>query len=151
MQKIATSGASASTPAAQEQRVRLVLEAEVFQDPDGGPDSLIATTDKLACEPMSPARLLGMVAEARAQLDQMERIAREFEARGTLAAIVAEHHLHVEEWDIANLDEKFRGKFVAFAALTTDGQRIVVVPKGQDPIERLAGVTELVRDMEATA
>ncbi|MET7514038.1 hypothetical protein ABZS88_11260 [Streptomyces sp. NPDC005480] len=80
---------------ATDQRVRLVIEAEIFQDPDGGPDSLIVTTDDLACEPMSPARLRGMVADARAQLDQIERIANEHEAHDTLRVIVAEHELQV--------------------------------------------------------
>jgi hypothetical protein len=138
-----------STPTTQ--HVRLVLEAEIFQDTDGGPDSLIYSTDTVACEPVSPARMLGMVAEARAQLDAMERMAREFEARDTLAAIVAEHHLQLEEWDLANLDENLRSKFVAFAAVLKDGQRIVVVPQGQDPIKRVNAVSKLINDLQTQA
>jgi hypothetical protein len=136
-----------STPT--DQRVRLALEAEIFQDDEGGPDSLIVTTDELTCEPIAPARLLGLVADARARLDQMERLAREYEARDTLRAIIAEHDLQVEEWDLADLDAKWRNKFMAFTALLDDGRRILVVPQGQDPIKRVNAVAALVNDLQA--
>ncbi|PWJ02420.1 hypothetical protein DKG34_38765 [Streptomyces sp. NWU49] len=126
------------------QAIRTVLEAEIFQDPEGGPDSLIVTTDELACEPVVPARLLRMVTEARAQLDAIERLAQVYEAQDTLRAIVTEHQLHLEEWDVANLAPEYHDKFIAFAALTDDGRRIIVVPMGQDPIERVNAVAHLV-------
>jgi hypothetical protein len=143
--------ATASSPTPTDQRVRLVLEAEIFQDPDGGPDSLIVTTDELACQPTAPARLLGMAAEARAKLDQIERLAREYEAQDTLRAIVAEHELKIEEWDTATLDPKLRRGFVAFAMLHKDGSRLIVVPQGQDPIERVNAIAGLVNDLQAQA
>ncbi|MGW3200684.1 hypothetical protein ACWDBD_40195 [Streptomyces sp. NPDC001118] len=142
--------ADQSMPATPEHSLSLVLEAEVMMDADSGMLSLVASTDHHLSDfgEVAPARLRRMVAEARAKLDQFERLANEYEAIDTFRAIVVEHHLHVEEWDLANLDAKFRGKFVAFAALTDDGRRVVVVPKGQDPVERLAAVAELVRDMD---
>lgn len=143
--------APTTSPALTDQRVRLVIEAEIFQDLDGGPDSLIVTTDELACQPISPARLLGMVADARAQLDEIERLAKEYEARDTLAAILAEHDVQMEEWDTGSLDPKLRDRFVAFAMLHKDGSRLVVVPEGQNPIERLAAVAELIVDLRSAA
>ncbi|MFF3911565.1 hypothetical protein ACFYZJ_37815 [Streptomyces sp. NPDC001848] len=143
--------ADKSEPAAPVERsLSLVLEAEVMMDDDNGMLSLVASTDHHLSDfgEVAPARLRRMVAEARAKLDEFERLANEYEAIDTLRAIVAEHHLHVEEWDLANQDPQFRSKFVAFAALTEDGQRVVVVPKGQDPVKRLAAVAELVREMD---
>lgn len=146
----ATSGVSASTPAAQDQRGRLVLEAEIFQDPDGGPDSLIVTTDELACEPVSPARLLGMVADARAQLDAVERLAKVYEAEDTIRAILAEHNAQLEEWNTESLEPKMRDKFVALV-MVQHGRPLIVVPKGQDPIERVSAIAGLVNDLAEQA
>lgn len=139
--------ATESSPTSIDQRVRLVIEAEIFQDSEGGPESLIVTTDTLACEPTSPARLLGMVADARAQLDQVEQLANKYEAADTFRAIVAEHNLIVEEWDTSTLDLKLRSSFVAFAALLANGDRVIVVPPKQDPVERLAAVASLIREI----
>jgi hypothetical protein len=145
----ATTATAPSTPT--DQRVRLVIEAEIFQDLDGGPDSLIVTTDVLACQPTAPARLLGMVAEARAKLDHIERLAKEYEARDTLRAIVAEHGLVLEELDTDTLfPEHLRGKLKAWYG-EVDGTRIIAVPAGQDPVERVNVVAALVNDLQAQA
>ncbi|MEU6098014.1 hypothetical protein [Streptomyces sp. NPDC047079] len=143
--------APTASPAPRDQRVRLVLEAEIFQDPDGGPDSLIVTTDERACEPTVPARLLRMVAEARAQLDAIERIANVYEAEDTIRAICAEHDAQLEEWDAEPLDPKLRERFVAFAMLPKNGRPIFVVPEGQDPIERAAVLADLVNSLTERA
>lgn len=145
MNHIATTATAPSTPT--DQRVRLVIEAEIFQDSEGGPDSLIVTTDSLACEPTSPARLLGMVEEARAQLDQIERLAQVHEAEGTFRAIVAEHNLTVEEWDTSTLNSKLRKGFRAFGALLATGERLIVIPRDQDPIERVDAVVHILRSL----
>ncbi|MFF1685960.1 hypothetical protein [Streptomyces sp. NPDC058254] len=152
MSQLPTASASMATPAPIDQRVRLVIEAEIFQDPEGGPDSLIVTTDDLACEPMSPARLLGMVADARAQLAQIDRLAREYEARDTLRAIVAEHDLQLEELDTELLfPEHLRDKLQAWYGEVEDGKKIVAVPLGQDPIERVNAVAALVNELQVHA
>ncbi|MFG2855668.1 hypothetical protein ACGFZ9_34210 [Streptomyces mirabilis] len=140
--------ATASSPLPRAQCTRVVLEAEIWQDPDGGPDTLCVTTDELACEPTVPARLRRMVVDARATLDKMERLADEQEARDTLAAIVAENDLQVEEWNADSLDPKMRDRFVAFLAVPKKGRTIVVVPEGQDPVERVNAVAGLVADIE---
>jgi len=137
---------TATMPSPQaEQRVRLVLEAEVWKDIEGGPDTFCVTTEDMACEPVSPARFLGMVSDARAQLDRMERLAREFEARDTLAAILAEHHARLEEWDTDVADPLLRARFAA-AAYVENGQLVVVVPLGQDPVQRVSAVANAVND-----
>ncbi|MEV5940326.1 hypothetical protein [Streptomyces sp. NPDC051994] len=122
---------------------QLVLEAEIFQDPDGGDDSLIVTTDDLACEPVSPARLRLMVAEARTKLDEIERLAAVYEAEDTIRAIVAEHDIDLQEWDGAELPPRLRKQFVAFGVLDKHDQLIIMVPTGQDPIQRAAILAHL--------
>jgi hypothetical protein len=129
-----------------EPSIRLVLEAEIFQDPDGGPDSLIVTTDTLACEPTAPARLRVMVEEARAQLDQIERLARVYEAQDTLRGILAEHNLPIEEWDPATLSPWLRDHLTSFCMYGGDTP-LVIVPKGQDPIERVNSVAKLINSL----
>ncbi|MFF1702574.1 hypothetical protein [Streptomyces sp. NPDC058252] len=133
-----------------EQPVRLVIEAEIFTDPDGGPDSLIVTTDTLACEPTSPARLLDMVTDARTQLDQIERMARIYEAEAALRTILAENRLALEEWDTATLSPLLRDHLAVFCILD-EGLRVVVVPKGQDPVERVTEVARLIAYLKARA
>lgn len=132
-----------------ERAVSLVLEAEVIADADTGRLTLIASTDHHMSDldDVSPARLRKLIAEARAKLDEFERLANEYEAIDTLRAILAEHGVEMEEWDTASLDPKLRRSFAAFAMLHKDGSRLVVVPQGQDPIERLAAVAELIRDI----
>ncbi|MEV8552596.1 hypothetical protein AB0L04_22605 [Streptomyces glaucescens] len=141
--------ASATLP---DQSIRMVLEAEIFQDPEGGPASLIATTDELACEPVTPTRLLHMVAEARAQLDAIERLANEYAATVAIPAFLSEFGFELEELDIAALTEdnpKLAAAFRGFAATMSDGTRLVVVPTGQSPTERLAAIRTLVLDQQA--
>lgn len=145
MSHLAISAPGSST--LPEQRVRLVIEAEIFTDPDGGPDSLIATTDAMACEPVCPARMLSMVAAAEAKLADIKRLAKVFEARDTLAAIIAEHDLKVEEWDTADLDPSLRERLEAWHWIE-NGEHVVAVPKGQDVIERLNAITSLVTWLE---
>jgi hypothetical protein len=131
-----------------EQRVRLVLEAEIWKDIDGGPDTFCATTDKLACEPMSPARFLGLLEEATTKLDAMKRLALEFEARNTLAAIIAEHDLTLIEVDmrtVAAIDPDVPAALRCWAG-KHNGRLIVWVPKDQDPVERVNAIADLVND-----
>lgn len=148
MQHLASSMPLASTPT--DQCVRLVLEAEIFQDPDDGPDSLIYSTDTVACEPVSAARMLDMVAEARTKLDRIERITREFEARDTLAAMLDEAGLALEEWPTDSLDERIRHQLRA-VYFNDEGRPTVVVPQGQDLIERVNAVSTLIGDLQAQA
>ena len=135
-------------PAPSNQRERLVIEAEVWKDIEGGPDTFCVTTEDAACEPMSPARFLGMVTEARAKLDRMERLAREFEARDTLAAILAEHDLTLVEVDLQEVAAfgPDLARCLGCWAGKENGRLIVWVPAGQDPITRTNAVASLVND-----
>ncbi|MBB5129787.1 hypothetical protein FHS32_006581 [Streptomyces albaduncus] len=66
-----------------EQTVSLILEAEVTTDLDTGRLTLVASTDHHMSDldEVSPARLRGLVADARKRLDEFERLANEHEAR----------------------------------------------------------------------
>ena len=66
-------------------------------------------------------------------------------------ALVAEHHLQVEEWDTTTLDENLRDKFFAHYLEHKDGRRILVVPIGQDPAHRLAAVRAILAHPGVTA
>ncbi|CAM5254563.1 hypothetical protein [Streptomyces coeruleorubidus] len=136
-----------STP---ERAVSLILEAEVMTDLDTGELTLIASTDHHQgdLDEVSPARLREMVADAHARLAAFERLADEQEARETLRALLAEHEVEMEEWDASTLDPKMREAFKAFAMVRKDSLRLVVVPLGQSPIERLAVVRDLVAHMD---
>jgi hypothetical protein len=136
-----------------ERAVSLTLEAEVMADADTGRLSLVASTDPQLSDfdTVTPARLRDLVAATRARLAEFERLADEQEARDTLAALVAEQDVELEEWDTATLDPKLRSKFVAFAMVREDGLRLVVVPAGQDPIERLSAVRSLIAGLGGAA
>ena len=58
-------------------------------------------------------------------------------------ALTAEHHIQVEEWDTATLDEKLRDKYLAHYTEHKDGTRLLVVPAGQDPAQRLGALLSL--------
>jgi hypothetical protein len=144
--KLPMTATAPSTPT--DQRVRLVIEAEIFQDPDGGPDSLIVTTDELACEPTVPARFLRMIEEGHAKLNAMKLMALEYEARDTLAAIIAEHDLTLIEVDMRTVTE-FAGDLADRLGCWAgrDNDRVIVwVPAGQDPFARTNAVADLVND-----
>ncbi|MFE5079929.1 hypothetical protein [Streptomyces mirabilis] len=142
-----------ATPALPEQSISTFLSAEVMVDADNGQPALVASTEVNLGDlrEISPTRLLGLVADTRAKLDQIERLAREYEARDTLRAIVAEHELVLEELDTDTLfPEHLRGKLKAWYG-EIDGARIVAVPVGQDPVERANVVAALVNDLQAQA
>ena len=63
-------------------------------------------------------------------------------------ALTARYRLQVEEWDTATLAENIRDKFMA-AYFEIDGKRILVVPAGQDPAERLHAARELAAELAA--
>jgi stress response protein SCP2 len=133
--------------------VSLTLEAEVMPDADTGRLSLVASTDPQLADfgDVTPARLRDMVAATRTRLAEFERLADEQEARETLAALIAEHGLSVEEWDVSSLDSRLRDHITAVYDRTVGDGNVIVVPAGQDPIERLAAVRDLIQDMRGAA
>ncbi|MFE5189217.1 hypothetical protein [Streptomyces sp. NPDC056628] len=143
--------ATAKAPSpASEQSITASLTAEIMRDLDDGRPTLVAYTEGNAGDlrEVSPARLRGMVAAARAQLDEIERLADEQEARDTLAAMLAEHQVELDEWDTATLDPKLRPHFLAAYDQSPGSDRVIVVPLGQDPVQRLAVVADLLQRME---
>ncbi|MET7914425.1 hypothetical protein ABZU45_00540 [Streptomyces avermitilis] len=139
----------ASTPA--EQSISVTLSAEIMVDLDDGRPTLVAAaeTNLGDLREVSPAHLRGMVTAARSQLDRIERLAREHEARDTLRAIVAEHDLQLFEDDMSDLPHP--NALTCICLYRTSGPKIVVLPAGQDPIERLDVIVELVNDLQAQA
>lgn len=71
-------------------------------------------------------------------------------AETSLESLVAKHNLHVKEADASTLPELLRDKFMA-SHMLIEGRAMVVVPKGQDPIERLHAVRRLLNHLEMTA
>lgn len=133
-------------------QISLTLEAEVMAD-DTGRLSLVASTDPQLSDiaDVTPARLRAMVAASRARLAEFERLADEQEARDTLAALLAEHGLRVEEWDVSTLDSRLRDSIKAVHDPLEGDGRTVIVPAGQDPIERLAAVRQLIANLGGAA
>jgi hypothetical protein len=130
----------------------LTLDAEVMVDSDTGALSLVASTDPQLSDlaEVSASRLRELIAAAGARLVEFERLADEQEARETLAALLAENRLRIEEWDTATLDPKLRDRIQAVYD-PTGGDRVVIVPAGQDPIGRLAAVRELIAGIGGAA
>ncbi|SOD80093.1 hypothetical protein SAMN06272781_6864 [Streptomyces sp. 1222.2] len=135
-----------------ERALSLTLDAEVMVDSDTGALSLVASTDPQLSDlaEVSASRLRELIAAARTRLVEFERLADEQEARENLAALLAEHRLRVEEWDTATLDPKLRDRIQAVYD-PTGGDRVVIVPAGQDPIGRLAAVRELIAGIGGAA
>ncbi|MDX2696842.1 hypothetical protein [Streptomyces ipomoeae] len=75
----------------------------------------------------------------------------DYDAVEAFQALTAEHNLRVEEWDTTTLDENLRDKFYAFYLQLKDGTRILVVPTGQDPAQRLHAARALLAHQAVTA
>jgi hypothetical protein len=133
-----------------ERALSLTLEAEVMADDETGRLCLVASADPQLSDfgDVSPARLREMVVAARTQLAEFERLADEQEARDALRALLAEHRLRVEEWDVSTLDSRLRANIKAVHDPTMADGRVIVVPAGQDPIARLDAVRDLIADMQ---
>jgi monoamine oxidase len=136
-----------------ERAVSLSLEAEVMADDETGRLGLVASADPRLTDfdGVTPARLRAMVADARVRLAEFERLADEQEARDTLAALLAEHGLRVEEWDTSSLDARLRTRLEALHDPTDGDGTTIVVPAGQDPIDRLTAVRKLIADLGGVA
>lgn len=136
-----------------ERALSLTLEAEVMADDESGRLSLAASSDPQLADfgNVTPARLREMVAAARERLADFERLADEQDARDTLAALLAEHQMRIEEWDTSTLDARLRDRIKAVHDPIAGDGRVIVVPTGQDPIARLAAVRELIADMRGAA
>jgi hypothetical protein len=132
--------------------VSLTLDAEVMVDSDTGVLSLVASTDPQLSDlaEVTSSGLRSMVASARARLVEFERLADEQEAREMLRSLLVEHRLRIEEWDTVALDPKLRDRIQAVYD-PTEGDRVVIVPAGQDPIGRLAAVRELIAGIGGAA
>jgi hypothetical protein len=141
---------SALTSTVPEQSISAFCHVEIMHDLDDGRATLcIATESNLGdFREASPARALGVIEDIEALIAKAKRLIREYEARDTLAAILAEHDLQIEEWDTATLDPKLRGQLMAVHDPTLGNGRTIVVPTGQDPIERLNAVARAVSNME---
>lgn len=136
-----------------ERALSLSLDAEVMVDSDTGALSLVASTDPQLSDlaEVSASRLRELIAAARNGLADFERLADEQEARETLQVLLAEHGLRVEEWDLSTVDAKLRDCITAVHDPITGGGNVIVVPAGQDPIERLTAVRDLIADMRGAA
>ncbi|WP_045563004.1 hypothetical protein [Streptomyces sp. FxanaA7] len=143
---------STCTTLPAERSLSLTLDAEVMVDSDTGALSLVASTDPQLSDlaEVSASRLRELIAAARSGLVEFERLADEQEARESLAALLAEHRLRIEEWDTATLDPRLRDRIQAVYD-PTEGDRVVIVPAGQDPIGRLAAVRELIAGLGGAA
>ncbi|WP_159039644.1 hypothetical protein [Streptomyces sp. TP-A0356] len=145
-----------TTAVSAERSVSLVLEAEVMMDADTGMLSLVASTDHHMADfgEVCPARLRRMVAEARAKLDEFERLADEYEAIDTLRAILAEHDLSLIEAPLdklADVNDDLADRLACWVMETPGGHGYVIVPQEQGPIERLQTVSAFIAGRERAA
>ncbi|NGO43768.1 hypothetical protein [Streptomyces ureilyticus] len=81
-------------------------------------------------------------------------LAKEFEARAMLRAILAEHDLTLLEVrldELVRIDPELAARFTCWVAEGADGRKYVVVPEWQDPIERLYAVASYLTHRERAA
>ncbi|MEV6546394.1 hypothetical protein [Streptomyces sp. NPDC051665] len=147
------SEAPTASPAPREQSISTFLHGEVMNDLDDGRPTLLSATESNLGDlrETSPARLLGMVADARKQLDEIERLANVYEAEDTIRAILAEHGLTLEEVAPEQMTELFGplASRVCCWAGKENGHTIVWMRAGQDPIHRVNDLVALVNDPDS--
>lgn len=98
-----------------------------------------STTAKAPSTPPHPdAEML-----ARVERDADRIMAAITDPAAAVQAALAEYGIDMEERDPATLPAKLRDDFHAFYIEHIDGTRIMVVPTGQDPHERLHWVRTL--------
>lgn len=61
-----------------------------------------------------------------------------------LEAICAPGGWELLEWDLSDLDAHLRDSYMAHTFQLTDGRKLILVPVGQDPTERLFAVARLI-------
>ncbi|MFD4628452.1 hypothetical protein ACFVYR_00910 [Streptomyces sp. NPDC058284] len=62
-------------------------------------------------------------------------------------ALTAEYGLRVVEWDLSTMDPKLRESYVAHF-VEQQGDRVFVVPIGQDPHLRLSALNQVITHLE---
>jgi hypothetical protein len=140
-----------------EQAITASLTAEVMNDLDDGLPTLVASTEGNQGDlgEVSPSTLMCRVREARAKLDEIEQLARDYAATHTLPAFVDHFGIRLVERGMDTMREhlgpELAEKFGCVALHRQDGGFTVIVPEGQDPLVRLAVVRELVRDLQEQA
>lgn len=116
--------------------VNLILQAQISIDADTGKPWLIAAGNTAEdWDDTTPDKLRAMVAGARQQLDQIEALAARYEAITAIRELVDEHHIRLMEMphaELGDLGKNFCGWYAVI-----DGDRVLVFPTDQDPIERL--------------
>ncbi|MBI0294470.1 hypothetical protein JBE04_08240 [Streptomyces sp. PRKS01-29] len=116
--------------------VNLILQAQITIDADTGKPWLIAagnTADDW--DDTTPDKLRAMAADARQQLDQIEALAARYEAITAIQELVDKHHIRLMEMpraEFGDLGERLCGWYGVL-----DGDRVLVFPDEQDPVERL--------------
>jgi hypothetical protein len=147
-----------STPPASslpEQCLGTFVHVEIMNDLDDGRSTLMvsAETNLGDLAEVGPSDAMRKVREARAQLDEAERLINEYAETVTLPAFIEQFGIELVETDIeglAGIDAEVAAGFRALCA-RKDGAFVVVVPKGQAPVERVAAVRDLVLHLERQA
>lgn len=142
-----------TSPAIDEQSITASLTAEIMHDLDDGRPTLVAATEGNLSDlqEVTPSQLLAKVTKLRADADRIEALANEYAATVVIPAFIEHYSIELEELDTASLWEDapdLAAAFRIFAALQKNNTIVVVAPKGQAPVERLAAIRELVLDLQ---
>ncbi|MFJ9748909.1 hypothetical protein [Streptomyces chartreusis] len=162
MNRVLMTGSPASiggvqVPAARpaEQSLSTHLYVEITNDLDDGHSTLaVATETNLGdLDEAGPFDAMRKIREARAQLDEAERLINEYAATVTLPAFIEQYGIELIEIELdglADINPELAAGFKAVCA-RTNGVLVVAVPKGQSPVERVAIVRDLVLHLERQA
>ncbi|MDX3582965.1 hypothetical protein [Streptomyces europaeiscabiei] len=151
---LSTTGPASTLP---ERAVASILVAEVMNDLDDGQPTLVAYTDGNAGDlrEVPVTALAVMIREARAKLDQIEQLARDYATKVTIPLFLKHFDIELHEYKAESMHEDFGPELTAqirgISEQRKDGRIIFAVPEGQDPIQRLAALRNYVNDVRSQA
>lgn len=136
-----------------DQTITAFALAEIMTDPNTGESTFCVATDQNLSDfqAATPARGLAAAEKLREEADRIEALANEYAERVVIPALIEQYSIELEELDTASLWEDAPGlaaAFRIFAALQKNNTIVVVAPKGQAPVERLAAMLKLVPDLQ---
>lgn len=155
MRNLASTGTLAST--LPEQTIAASLTAEIMHDLDDGQPKLVAYTEGNAGDlrEVAVTALAVMVREARAKLDQIEQLARDYATKVTIPLFLKHFDIELHEYKAESMHEDFGPELTAqirgISEQRKDGRIVFAVPEGQDPIQRLAALRNYVNDLRSRA
>ncbi|GAA4999646.1 hypothetical protein [Streptomyces siamensis] len=147
------SAATKATPVPADQSISTFRHVEIMMDLDDGQQMLVTASDANLgdLQVVTAAQALASIETMRGEADRMEALVNEYAATVLIPQLIAAFGIELEELDTASLCEgvpHLNAGLGVFCEARKDGTFLVVVPKGQNPVQRFHFMRELVRDLQ---